>query len=324
MTIRPGQRTAVIIPCLNEEMTIGVVIASFRSALPDAQIVVVDNGSHDRTGEIATQQGATLLREQRRGKGNAVRKAFRDIEADIYVLVDGDATYPSDRVADLIAPILADTADVVVGTRLDPESGSDFRTVNRLGNWLMLEAVNTVFAATITDLLSGYRVMTREFVRQVPMLASGFEVETELSILALERGFRTVEVPVRLVARPDGSRSKIRVVRDGFRILYAILTLFRDYRPFAFFGALGFVSMLAGLAPGVWVSIEFIERGTVRIPTAVLATGLEIVGFVSVLTGVVLAALSRRFREIDYRLDRVQAAVDPRPATASRSGDPVA
>jgi len=310
---------AILIPCLNEELTIRRVINSFRSALPDAQVVVVDNASGDGTADVARACGATVLREGRRGKGNAVRRAFREVDASIYVLVDGDDTYPAERVHDLIAPVRAGDADVVVGTRLDVE-GSEFKRLNRLGNHLLLKAVNTVFASRITDLLSGYRVMTREFVRQVPVLSTGFEVETELSILALERGFRTVEIPVRLGARPPGSKSKIRLWSDGLRILKEILTLFRDYRPLAFFGAVGVFFLLAGLAPGLFVTIEFLETGAVRVPTAVLATGLEIVGFTQLMTGVILGALTRRFREIDYRLDRIQEHVAPAPGEPEASG----
>ena len=315
MPVPLSTRIAVVIPCLNEELTIAGVVDSFRAELPAAEIVVIDNASEDRTATISLEHGATVLREERRGKGNAVRTAFREVDADVYVMVDGDATYPAESIRDLIAPVIADRADMVVGTRLDAESESEFRAINRAGNQLLLMAVNSVFGARMTDLLSGYRVMTREFVRQVPLLSAGFEVETELSIMALERGFRVVEFPVRLAARPRGSRSKIRIWRDGLRIMNAILTLFRDYRPLSFFGSLGILSMLVGLGPGIFVTIEFMEQGTVRIPTAVLATGLETVGFTFLLTGVVLAALSRRFREIDYRLDRIQAASAKRRVT---------
>lgn len=321
MPTRSGPRTAVIIPCLNEELTVAGVIGEFRRALPGAEVVVIDNASDDCTADVARQLGATVLSESRRGKGNAVRKAFREVEADIYVLVDGDGTYPADRVHDLMGPVRDGKADVVVGVRLDASSASELRAVNRFGNRMLRYVVNLVFASRITDLLSGYRVMTREFVRNIPLLSVGFEVETELSILALERGFRTVEIPVTLTARPEGSRSKIRVLHDGIRILNAILTLLRDYRPLSFFGAIGTVSMLTGLAPGIFVTVEFIERGTVRIPTAVLATGLEIVGFMFVLIGIVLAALSRRFRELDYRLDRLHAETACRGNASARSGD---
>jgi glycosyltransferase involved in cell wall biosynthesis len=319
MTIPANSRVAVLIPCLNEELTIGKVLDAFRAQLPEAELVVIDNGSEDATATVARERGATVLREPRRGKGNAVRRAFRDVGADVFVLVDGDDTYPADRVHDLLAPVRSGVADVVIGTRLD-EEGSEFRRLNRLGNHLLLWAVNAVFSSSVTDLLSGYRVMTREFVRKVPLLSTGFEVETELTIVALDRDMRTVEVPIRLGSRPEGSSSKIRIWSDGLRILKEILALFRDYRPLAFFGWLGLAFMLVGLAPGVFVTIEFIERGTVRIPTAVLATGLEIVGFTLLVTGVILSALRRRFREIDYHLDRIQERLGRDPGGRGTGG----
>src|SRR6185436_5380459 len=265
------RRIAVVIPCLNEEATIGLVVRKFRAVLPAAELYVVDNNSTDATERVAREAGATVLRETRRGKGHAVRKAFREVEADIYILVDGDDTYPAEEAPRLIQPIVDGDADVVVATRLGHDTRSEFRWVNRLGNRLLLGALNLVFGVQLTDLLSGYRVMTREYVKQAPILASGFELETELSILAFEREFRTVEIPVRVRSRPEGSHSKIRVMGDGFRILSAILTLLRDYRPLSFFGGLGVLCAVLGLMPGIFVTIEFLERGTVRIPTAVLA-----------------------------------------------------
>ena len=290
------RRIAVVVPCLNEEATIGLVVRKFRTVLPTAELYVVDNDSTDATERVAREAGATVLRETRRGKGHAVRKAFREVEADIYILVDGDDTYPAEEAPRLIQPILDGDADVVVATRLGGDTRSEFRWVNRLGNRLLLGALNLVFGVRLTDLLSGYRVMTREYVKQAPVLASGFELETELSILAFEREFRTVEIPVRLRSRPEGSHSKIRVLGDGFRILSAILTLLRDYRPLSFFGGLGLLCAVLGLLPGIFVTIEFLERGTVRIPTAVLATGLEVWAITLVLAGVILQALNRRFR----------------------------
>ena len=300
------RRIAVVIPCLNEEATIGLVVRKFRAVLPAAELYVVDNDSTDATERVAREAGATVLRETRRGKGHAVRKAFREVEADIYILVDGDDTYPAEEAPRLIQPILDGDADVVVATRLGGDTRSEFRWVNRLGNRLLLGALNLVFGVRLTDLLSGYRVMTREYVKQAPVLASGFELETELSILAFEREFRTVEIPVRLRSRPEGSHSKIRVLGDGFRILSAILTLLRDYRPLSFFGGLGLLCAVLGLLPGIFVTIEFLERGTVRIPTAVLATGLEVWAITLVLAGVILQALNRRFRELDHRLNLVE------------------
>ncbi len=294
---------AVVIPCKDEEATIGAVIEGFRRALPGAAICIVDNNCADRTALVARSHGATVLRETRPGKGHAVRKAFREIDADIYVLVDGDDTYPADDAPRMIEPLLTHAADVVVGVRLNAESDSEFHWVNRLGNRLLLGAVNFAFGTRLTDLLSGYRAMTREYVKQAPILSGGFELETELSILALERGFRAIEIPVRLRRRPEGSHSKIKILGDGFRILRTIFGLFRDYRPLSFFGGAGLACMLLGLAPGLFVTYEFSQRGTVRIPTAVLATGLEIAGLVLLLGGSILTAIRRRFHELDHRLN---------------------
>lgn len=295
-------RVAVIIPCLNEEATVGAVLDGFRSSLPEAALYVIDNNSTDQTAQVARARGGHVLRETRPGKGFAVRKAFREIDADVYLLVDGDDTYPAEDGGRMLAPILDGTADVVVGARLGSDSRSEFRWVNRLGNRILLWFLNRMFGAKVTDLLSGYRAMTREFVKQVPVLSVGFELETELSVLALERAFRTVEIPVRLRSRPEGSHSKISVVRDGFRILNAIFTMLRDYRPLTFFGWAGVVAAYLGILPGLFVTYEFMQRGTVRVPTAVLATGLVLSGLILMLVGVVLTALNRRFRELDHRL----------------------
>jgi glycosyltransferase involved in cell wall biosynthesis len=300
---------AVIIPCLDEALTIGAVLASFRRELPDARLVVVDNGSTDGTAEVASAHGAEVLYERRRGKGHAVRRAFRIVNADVYLLVDGDGTYPAEQARRLIQPILDDEADVVIGGRLDPASMGEFRPLNRLGNRLFLATVNAIFRTRISDLLTGYRAMSGDFVRRAPVLSTGFELETELTILALERDFRTIEVPITLVGRPAGSHSKIRVYGDGVRILGAIFSLLRDYRPLTFFGGLGLLSIAAGLVPGLFVTWEFTRTHEVRIPSAVLATGLELVGLMLVIAGVILATLSRRFREIDHQVAGLQREV---------------
>jgi len=305
-------RVAVLIPCLNEEATVGAVLDGFRSSLPEAALYVIDNNSSDRTAQIARERGAHVLRETRPGKGFAVRKAFREIDADIYLLVDGDDTYPAQDAGRMLAPILGGMADVVVGARLGSDSRSEFRWVNRLGNRMLLWLLNVMFGAKVTDLLSGYRAMTREFVKEVPVLSVGFELETELSVLALERAFRTVEVPVRLRSRPEGSHSKISVIRDGFRILSAIFTMLRDYRPLTFFGWAGVIAAYLGILPGLFVTYEFMQRGTVRVPTAVLATGLVLSGLILMLVGVVLTALNRRFRELDHRLTRLSDELQQR------------
>lgn len=299
-------RVAVVIPCLNEAPTIGGVVADFRRALPDARVYVVDNASTDATASVAAAAGATVFRESRRGKGHATRKAFRTIEADAYLLVDGDGTYPAEDAPRLLQPIADGVADVVTGSRLNAASARGFHPVNRLGNRLLLAVLNTIFRTQVSDLLTGYRAMSREFIRRSPILSSGFELETELTILALARDFRTLEVPIRLASRPPGSHSKIRVLGDGLRILGAIFALLRDYRPLSFFGGIGLAAMLAGLGPGLFVTVEFLQTHEVRVPSAVLATGLEIVGSSLVLTGVMLTALTRRFREIDYQLAGIE------------------
>jgi glycosyltransferase involved in cell wall biosynthesis len=316
-------RVAVIIPCLDEAMTIGTVVSDFRRELPLAQVVVVDNGSSDRTAAVASAAGAVVLSERRRGKGNAVRRALRLIEADVYLLVDGDGTYPASEAPRLLQPVLEGRADVVIGSRLDEDSESEFRWVNRLGNRLFLATVNLIFQARVTDLLTGYRVMSREFVRRSPILSSGFELETELTVLALDRGFQTVEIPIRLTRRLEGSHSKIRILGDGLRILGAVFKLLRDYRPLTFFGGMGLVTMLVGLLPGVFVTWEYTRTHQVRVPSALLATGLELVGLTLIVTGVVLTTLARRFREIDYLIagleqDILRLGADVRPPAGDR------
>src|SRR5438309_10431782 len=249
MSAASNRRVAGVIPCLNEELTIGRVLDGFRTILPGADLYVIDNNSSDQTRQVAAEHGAVVLRETRPGKGFAVRKAFREVEADIYLLVDGDNTYPAEEAGRMIQPILDGTADVVVGTRLGSRSRSELRWVNRAGHRIPLGYLHAVFGARVTDLLSGYRAVTRDFGRHAPVLSAGVELETELSVLALEREFRTVEVPVNLQPRPAGSHSKISVVGDGFRILSAIFTLLRDYRPLSFFGGAGTIRALLALLP---------------------------------------------------------------------------
>jgi glycosyltransferase involved in cell wall biosynthesis len=309
MSTEGNPRVAVIIPCLNEEATIASVLRGFREILPAAALCVVDNNCVDATARIAHESGAAVLRETRPGKGWAVRKAFKEVEADIYLLVDGDATYPLEEARRMLQPIIDGVADVVVGARLGAETGSEFHWINRLGNRILLGFVNVMFHTRLTDLLSGYRAMSREFVKQAPILSTGFELETELSILALERDFRAIEIPVRLKNRPPGSRSKINASRDGLRILNAIFTLLRDYRPLSFFGGAGVCCVILGVIPGVFVTVEFMEHGTVRVPTAVLATGLVLSGLLLILVGVILTTLNRRFRELDHRLNRLEDEV---------------
>lgn len=297
-------RIAVLIPCYNEELSISKVVRDFRAALPDAGIYVFDNNSKDRTVELARESGALIGFEPRQGKGYVVQKMFKEVEADIYVMVDGDGTYPPLDVHRLIAPILRGQADMVVGSRLARESASEFKLLNRWGNHLFLLAINAIFSVQLTDILSGYRAFTAEFAKSVPIFGGGFETEVELTMKALGRGYQISECPISLRARERGSFSKIRIVRDGILILHTIFALSRDYKPLTFFGAIGLALVALGCVPGGVVIVEFIRNGVVtRLPSAILAVGVILSGFLSVTVGIVLHTITRRFQELDHQLE---------------------
>jgi glycosyltransferase involved in cell wall biosynthesis len=298
-----SNRIAVLIPCFNEEVTIAEVVRQFRQELPEALICVFDNNSTDRTVERARAAGAHVLYEPRRGKGYVVQSIFRHIDADVYVMVDGDATYPPAAVHALIAPILARDADMVVGSRLHAESRSEFKPMNRWANRLVLAILKLVFGVRLTDILSGYRAFNRRFVKNLALFGGGFEIETELTIKAVARGYRIVEIPVDLAVRPEGSHSKVHFFRDGTVILSTILTLFRDYKPLTFFGSLGLLFVLAGLVPGFAVVAEYFETGFVsKLPSAVLAVGLGLCGTLLIAIGLLLHSIARRAQEFDYQV----------------------
>lgn len=295
---------AILIPCYNEELTIGDVVRSFRAELPDARIYVFDNNSTDKTVEAALDSGAIVMREPRRGKGFVVQSMFRRVDADVYVMVDGDATYPTELVHQLIAPVTNGEADMVVGSRLHPGLHSQFRQLNRWGNRLVLALLNSIFKVKLTDILSGYRAFNRKFVKGLPLFGGGFEIETELTIKAIARGMRIVEIPTVLTARPPGSHSKIKFFRDGMIILNTILALFRDYKPLTFFGSFGVLMILLALIPGLIIVVESIAKGTaVRLPLAVLATGLGLCGLLSLTVGLILHSIARRSQELEYQLE---------------------
>jgi glycosyltransferase involved in cell wall biosynthesis len=298
-----SETIAVLIPCYNEDITIVEVIRQFRGQLPDAEIYLFDNNSSDRTVERATEAGAKVFHEKRQGKGYVVQSMFRKIDADIYVMVDGDGTYPAEIINRLIEPIRRGEADMVIGSRLHPGATSEFRRRNRLGNHLFRFLLNRIFGIRLTDLLSGYRVFGRRLVRGLPLFGGGFETEAEMTIKALERGFSIVEIPVDLRQRPTGSHSKIRVMQDGLIILRTILTLFRDYKPLTFFGGLGLAIIILGCIPGSWVIMDYWKTGLVpRLPSAVLAVGLVLSGMMSIVVGLILHTISRRFQELDFQL----------------------
>lgn len=304
-------RIAILIPCYNEELTIGKVIRNFREELPAADIYVFDNNSSDRTVAIARELGARVSFERRQGKGFVVQKMFREVEADVYVMVDGDDTYPPAEIHKLIAPVIDGEADMVVGSRLTDKSDSEFKALNRLGNKFFLAAINSIFKVRLSDILSGYRVFSRSFVKNIPLFGGGFETETELTLKALARGYQIVELPVNLKKRPEGSFSKIRILQDGILILNTILALFRDYKPLTFFGVIGLLMIGLGFIPGTVVIVEFIKTGLVpRLPSAVLAVGLVLAGLLSITVGLVLHTITRRFQELEHQLRVMPQAVD--------------
>jgi glycosyltransferase involved in cell wall biosynthesis len=302
---------AVLVPCYNEAVTIEQVISDIRKALPNAEIYVYDNNSRDRTAEIAAAAGATVRHESRQGKGFVLQRMFRDIDADVYLMIDGDSTYPAFEANRLIDPVISDGVDMVIGSRLMSASNSEFKRLNRFGNKLFLRTINSIFKVELTDILSGYRAFSRRFVKNTLLFAGGFDTETEMTIKALARGYRIVEVPVDLTNRPDGSNSKIRIIRDGSLILKMIFALFRDYKPLTFFGGIGLVLMLVGLGLGSVVIYEFLEtRLVTHFPTAILATGLELAGMLSVTVGLILHTIARRSLEIEHQVRALFDEVD--------------
>src|SRR5436309_4017726 len=291
-------RIAVLVPCFNEEAAIARVVADFRKNLPAAQIYVYDNNSSDRTPAIALEAGAEVRSERRQGKGHVGRRMFADIDADVYVLVDGDATYDAPSAPGMIEKLLSEHLDMVVGFRVD-QSVAAYRPGHRTGNWMLTSFLSSVFGVAFKDILSGYRVFSRRFVKSFPVLSDGFEIETELSVHALELALPVVEIETPYYARPEGSFSKLNTWRDGFRILGTILKLYRSEKPLRFFTAIGLLLMLVSIVLAFPIVITYLEEGLVpRLPTAVLSTGLMIVAMLSVSSGLVLDTVTRGRREM--------------------------
>jgi glycosyltransferase involved in cell wall biosynthesis len=303
-------RVALLIPCFNEERTIGKVIDDFRLELPEADIIVIDNCCTDRTAGIALEHGAMVVREPRKGKGFAVETMFDRIDADVYVMVDGDDTYDAGAIHELIAPILAGDADMTVGARLSLAVES-FRRFHVFGNNLVRYLVNWVGGAHLRDIMSGYRAVTRRAALRLPVVASGFEIETELTLQMLYYGMRIVEVPVSYRARPAGSVSKLRTFRDGSLVLWKIFTLFRACKPLTFFGLIGLLFLALGLVAGTAPVNDYLtdpNHFVSHVPLAVLAMGLTLLAFGSIFVGILLHAMNWRIRELHNVLTRGRAA----------------
>lgn len=297
-TSRAGLRVAVLLPCYNEQEAIGKVVRDFRQALPEAIVYVYDNNSRDETRARAAAAGAVVRSETQQGKGFVVRRMFADVEADVYVLVDGDDTYHAPSAPLLVERLLADQLDMVVGRRVT-EIEQAYRPGHRLGNRLLTGVVARVFGDRFKDILSGYRVFSRRFVKSFPALTKEFEIETELTVHALELDMPIAEVDTPYKDRPAGSVSKLRTYRDGVRILTAILVLFKEERPLAFFGLAGLALAVLALGLGYPVLTEYLRTGLVpRFPTAILATGLMILAFLSFTSGLVLETVTRGRKEL--------------------------
>lgn len=291
-------RIAVLVPCYNEAAAVATVVADFRKALPAAEIYVYDNNSRDNTAAVARKAGAIVRSERRQGKGHVVRRMFADVEADIYVLVDGDATYDAPSAPRMIDMLLEEHLDMVVGLRID-QSQAAYRLGHRTGNRMLTGFLSSTFGHAFKDILSGYRVFSRRFIKSFPVLSDGFEIETELAVYALELSLPVAEVETPYYARPEGSFSKLNTWRDGFRILGTMLKLYRSERPLRFFTVIGILLALAAITLAIPIVVTFIETGLVpRLPTAVLSMGLTIVAMLSVSSGLVLDTVTRGRREM--------------------------
>ncbi|MFK3739383.1 glycosyltransferase [Massilia sp. TN1-12] len=293
-----GLEIAVILPCYNEEAAIGTVVTAFRKELPQARIYVYDNNSKDRTSAVAAAAGAIVRKETLQGKGNVVRRMFADIDADVYLMCDGDITYDAASAPALIAKLVDENMDMVVGCRVDTEVAA-YRAGHRFGNALFTGAVARLFGNRFTDILSGYRAFSRRYVKSFPALSNGFEIETELTVHALELRMPIGEIDTPYGARLEGSTSKLSTYRDGFRILMMITKLFKNERPLAFFALIfGLLSLIAtGLA--IPVLVTYFETGLVpRLPTAVLAASVMLLAFLSLTCGLILDTVTHGRREL--------------------------
>lgn len=290
-------RIAVLLPCYNEEVAIGQLVTALKQALPRVPIYVYDNNSTDRTSEIAAAAGAIVKFEPQKGKGNVVRRMFADIDADIYIMMDGDMTYDVARANELIAKLQSETLDMVVGRRITDDPNA-YRAGHRWGNNALTGTLKMIFGQRFEDILSGYRVFSRRFVKSFPTLSKGFEIETEMSIHALELGLPVAEVDTAYFARPEGSFSKLNTYRDGVRILWTIMNLFRTEKPLIFFSIVSLVLSILSLAVFFPIWAEFKSTGLVdRIPSTILCVGLMISAVFSLFTGFILDSTSRLIKE---------------------------
>ena len=296
--IAASPRIAVLLPCYNEEAAIAQTVIRFKAALPEAEVYVYDNNSTDRTREIAAAAGAIVRSERMQGKGHVVRRMFADVEADIYVMADGDATYDAAAAPELVRKLVEEQLDMVVGAR-QSEVEEAYRRGHRLGNWVFTGLLASLFGRTFSDIFSGYRVFSRRFAKSFPALSAGFETETEISVHALELAMPVGEVVTAYGARPEGSHSKLSTWRDGWRIMRTIIHLFRIERPVIFYGSIALFLAALAIALSIPLAITYLQTGLVpRFPTAILATGLMILAALSFFAGLILDTVVRGRREV--------------------------
>ncbi len=296
------ENIAVLIPCYNEELTIGKVIKDFRKELPDAKIYVYNNNSKDRTYEIAKENGAIVKNEYNQGKGNVIRRMFREIDADIYVIVDGDDTYPAEKVHELIEPIKNETADMCCGDRISNGSykRQNKRNFHKIGNSLVKDTINIMFNTKLKDIMTGYRCFNKMFVKNMPVMSKNFEIETEMTLYALDRRMIIKEIPIDYKDRPNGSKSKLSTIKDGIKVLNTIVKMYKDYKPFKFFTTIAIILFILGLIIGVPVIVEFIKTAYItKLPSAVLATGFVILSVIVAQCGVILDTVVKHQKQRD-------------------------
>ena len=291
---------AVLIPCYNEEKTIKKVIADYKRVLPEADIYVYNNNSSDRTAEFAAESGAIVRNEYRQGKGNVIRSMFRDIDANCYLMIDGDDTYPAENAVEMVKYVLNGQADMVIGDRLSSTYFTENkRPFHNFGNVLVRKLINSLFNSDVKDIMTGYRAFSKSFVKSFPVLSHGFEIETEMTIHAVDKNFLLKEIPVNYRDRPEGSESKLNTFSDGFKVLKTVFTLFKEYRPFAFFGAVSLLFFIIGLILFVPVFIEYLKTGLVpRFPTLIVSSVLGICCLLSLSLGIALDVVVKKHRQL--------------------------
>jgi glycosyltransferase involved in cell wall biosynthesis len=311
--VKSDMEIAILVPCYNEEVTIGKVIEDFKRELPDAKVYVYDNNSKDKTYEVALQHGAIVRKELRQGKGNVVRSMFLEIDADYYVMVDGDDTYPAEFVHKLLEPLMNGEADMVIGDRLSNGTyeSENKRPFHNFGNNLVKGLINKLYKSNINDIMTGYRAFNKFFVKSFPVMSPGFEIETELSIHSLDKRFKIKEIPIDYRDRPEGSESKLNTFSDGIKVLKTIFTLFKDYKPFTFFTTWSILFLVLGLLVGIPVIVEYINiRYVSKVPSAVLAVGFMILAVLSFTCGLILdTVVSNNRKQYEMELHRVYKEV---------------